>query len=167
MWPSILACLRESLQGQSSVIVDNVVSTNLQTHLHILQEPKLGTLLHLPNLAQQWLVKLGCVYAKLAWWALAHCWLSKFVCKLTNNIEVFMDSSTNLLHVEVARMLAFILWVSIGRKIGRLPNFWHVLKQCFRLTRTYQSRHKMRGGSGKFEIQEMLARLAWVFAHWW
>jgi len=44
-------------------------------------------------------------------------------CKLSNKFKALMDSTTNLLHVQVARMLAFVLWDSIGKKFGRLPNF--------------------------------------------
>ncbi len=66
--------------------------------------------------------------------------------KLTNKFEALMHS-TNLLHVQVARMLAFVLRDSIGKKFGRLPNFLHLLKHYFRLARTYKCWHKMRGGS--------------------
>jgi len=38
-----------------------------------------------------------------------------------------MDTTTSLLHVQVARMLAFVLWDSIGKRFGRLPNFLHLL----------------------------------------
>ena len=34
-------------------------------------------------------------------------------------------------------MLAYVLWDSIGKKFGRLPNIEYLLKQYFRLTRTY------------------------------
>jgi len=42
--------------------------------------------------------------------------------KLTNNFEAFMDSTTNMLHVQVAQMLAFILWDSIGKKFDISSN---------------------------------------------
>ena len=79
-------------------------------------------------------------------WVLAHCWLSKSVLQTDKYLKC-LDPTTNLLHVQVARMLAFVLWDSIGKKFGRLPSFLHILKQYFRLTRIYKSRHKMRGGS--------------------
>ena len=63
-------------------------------------------------------------------------------------------------HVQVARMLAFVLWDSIGKRFGRLPNFWHVLKQYnnFRLTR------KMRGCSLLSKSENLDLKLQFHFA---
>ena len=104
---SILACLHNSLQGQLSVIVDNVLSTSSQTHHQ-----------HYKN--QNW---------ELCWtfqiwhnnWHIVGC--PNLFCKLTNKLKAFMDSTINLLHVQVAHMLAVVFWDSIGKKFGRLPNF--------------------------------------------
>jgi len=63
----------------------------------------------------------GCKIGLMSIWHIVGC--PNLFCKLTNNFEAIMDSTTNLLHVQVARMLAFILWDSIGKKFGRLPNF--------------------------------------------
>ena len=56
------------------------------------------------------------------YWHIVGC--PNLFCKLTNKLKASMDSTTNLLHVQVARMLAFVLWDSIGKKFGRLPNFY-------------------------------------------
>ena len=55
------------------------------------------------------------------YWHIVGC--PNLFCKLTNTFETFMHSTANLLHVQIARMLTLILWDSIGKQFGRLPNF--------------------------------------------
>ena len=55
------------------------------------------------------------------YWHIVGC--PNLFCKLTNKLKAFMHSTVNLLHVQVAPMLAFVFWDSIGKKFERLPIF--------------------------------------------
>ena len=96
-----------------------------------LQELKLETVSNLPIYAQQWLETKDvgndkwyvhrmqtCLHE---YWHIVGC--PNCFCKLTNKLKAFMDPTINFLHVQVASMLAFVFWDSIGKKFGRLPFF--------------------------------------------
>ncbi len=52
------------------------------------------------------------------YWHIVGC--PNLFCKLTNKFKALMDSTTNLLHVQVARMLAFVLWDSHWQEIWEI-----------------------------------------------